>query len=70
MLTGESITVQVRGRRPRYDPQGQVTGSADEIEEAGGTQEDSVLEAASVANTLLLLEGVAAEGRNWFRGRD
>jgi hypothetical protein len=39
-------------------------------DESAETQEDPVVEAASVANTMLVLEGVAAEGRNWFYGRD
>jgi hypothetical protein len=70
LTAGEPITVQVRDAAPAETQQGEVTGPADETEEAEGTQEDSVLDAASVVNTLLVLEGVAAEGRNWFDGRD
>jgi hypothetical protein len=70
LTAGEPITVQVRNANPGVTQQGPVTESSDEAEEAGGTEEDLVLDAASVANTLLVLEGVAAEGQSWFRGRD
>jgi hypothetical protein len=64
LAAGEPITVQVRDADPGD------TEPVDEAEEPGKTEDDPVLDAASVANTLLVLEGVAAEGRNWFQGRD
>jgi hypothetical protein len=70
LAAGEPIIVQVRDPDPADTKQGQVTEPADETDESAETQEDPVVEAASVANTMLVLEGVAAEGRNWFYGRD
>jgi hypothetical protein len=64
LTAGEPITVQVRDADPGEIQDGPDTELAEE------TEEDPALDAASVANTLLVLEGVAAEGRNWFRGRD
>lgn len=70
LKAGDPITVQVRDADPGETQGGQDAVPADETAGEAETEEDPALDVASVANTLLVLEGVAAEGRNWFRGRE
>jgi hypothetical protein len=69
LTAGDPITVRVR------DPdQGETQDDGDagpeETGEVAGTEEHPTPDVASVAGILHMLEGVAGEGRNWFRGRE
>jgi len=67
LTSGDPIKVQVRDADPGEAPQDENAEPAEEAEDA---EEDTDLDVASATNTLHVLEGVAAEGRNWFRGRE
>jgi hypothetical protein len=68
LAAGEPITVRVRDADPGEHQQDKDDEPVDDTEEA--EEIDPALDAASVANTMLVLEGVAAEGPNWLQGRD
>jgi hypothetical protein len=69
LTAGEPITVRVRDADPSEAQQDQDTESPEETQEAAEAEEDTAPDVTSVADLLHTLEGVAGEGRNWFRGR-
>lgn len=71
LTAGEPIEVRLRKADLALDPgagPGQISAVAAETDDA--KDEGTVTDAASVANTLHILEGVAAEGRRWLREHD
>ena len=70
---GEPVTVEVREANPATPPPNSHSGQADNAELADAEEDvpsavnDNELDIASIANTLHLLEGVAADGRKWLQ---
>ena len=60
LVNGEPVSVIVTDLDPEDFQQGENERSL----------ERATLDAASVANTLHVLEGIAAEGKDWIRARD
>lgn len=69
LAAGDPITVRVRDTDSEKSSRTPDAELAEGTQTAGEEREDSPLDVASIANTLHVLEGVAAEGRNWFHGR-
>jgi hypothetical protein len=70
LTAGEPITVQVQDADPSETQQDQDAGPTEETQGAADAEEDTAPDVTSVAELLHALEGVAGEGRNWFRERD
>lgn len=68
LTAGDPITVRVRDADPSETQQDQDAAPAEETQEAEAAE--TALDMTSVADLLHMLEGVAGEGRNWFKGRD
>jgi hypothetical protein len=69
LAAGDAIAVRVRDTDSDESQRPSGAEPTEDAKRAGEEREDSPLDVASIANTLHVLEGVAAEGRNWFHGR-
>lgn len=67
---GEPVRIQVKEPDPAAQPPDSQDDQDDDAapeDEPGDTANDDGLDVASIANTLHLLEGVAADGRKWLQ---
>jgi hypothetical protein len=67
LTAGEPIRVRVRETDPRPATQDEQDEDTDPAQENESVTEDTAPDAASVTNTLRLLQGVVGGGRNWLR---
>ena len=67
LTAGEPIKVRVRETDPRPVTQGERDEDTDPAEENESATDDAAPDAASVTNTLRLLQGVVGGGMNWLR---
>jgi hypothetical protein len=72
LTAGEPITIQVRepDLPDTQDDMDKDTGPTVEQPQAAEEAEDFASDMSSAAELMRVLEGVAGEGRNWFRGRN
>ena len=67
LTAGEPIKVRVRETDPPPVTQGERDEDTDPAEENESATDDAAPDAASVTNTLRLLQGVVGGGMNWLR---
>ena len=69
LTAGDPIIIQLRDAYPSEAKQNNDAEPTEETQEATEAEDDTAPDVTSLADLLHALEGVAGEGRSWFRER-